>query len=40
MLNIDLGVIGADVALEVLRVEEIVRGERIRSAGLRTETEH
>lgn len=40
MLNIDLGVIGAEVALEVLRVEETVRGECIESAGLRTETEH
>lgn len=40
MLNIDFGVIGAEVALEVLRVEEIVQGECIQSAGLRTETEH
>lgn len=40
MLNIDLGVISAEVALEVLRVEERAQEKYIQSAKLRTKREH
>lgn len=40
MLNIDLGVIGAEVVLQVLRVEEIIQGKRIQPARLKTEIQH